>query len=258
MYGRGPQQPGTSFGPPVTPPVVKQLLIINAVVFVAQQAFARGGFSAWFAVTPAAVWQGGYLWQPFTYMWLHGSLLHIGMNCFVLWMFGSQVAMAWGAKKFLRFYLICGVGAGFIISLWPYLAYVVGIAGPQDLMIPTLGASGAIYGVMLAYSLIWPDRTIMLIFPPVAFKAIWLIPILFVMTMMGGGNNISHIGHLGGVLVAWIYLRRDGTTGRSLSWGSLKHRWRRYRMRQKLRAVQVEDLAARRRERRDRNDRTLH
>jgi membrane associated rhomboid family serine protease len=111
---------------------------------------------------------------------------------------------------------------------------------------------------MLAYSLTWPDRTIMLIFPPVAFRAIWLIPILFVFTMMGGGNNISHIGHLGGVLVAWVYLRRDGTAGRSLSWGSIKHRWRRYRMRQKLRAVQMEDFEARRRERRNRNDRTLH
>jgi membrane associated rhomboid family serine protease len=247
-----------SFGPPVMPPVVKQLLIINAVAYVAQQLLARSDFTVLFAVTPALVWQGGYLWQPFTYMWLHGSLIHVGMNCFVLWMFGSQMAMAWGSKRFLRFYLICGVGAGFIISLWPYLAVILGIAPQETLIIPTLGASGAIYGVMLAYSLTWPDRTIMLIFPPVAFRAIWLIPILFVFTMMGGGNNISHIGHLGGVLVAWLYLRRDGTTGRSLNWGSIKHRWRRYRMRQKLRAVQTEDLEARRRERRDRNDRTLH
>jgi len=247
-----------SFGPPVTPPVVKQLLIINAVAFVAQRLLERSDFTVLFAVTPALVWQGGYLWQPFTYMWLHGSLMHVGMNCFVLWMFGSQMAMAWGSKRFLRFYLICGVGAGFIISLWPYLAVILGIAPQGTLVIPTLGASGAIYGVMLAYSLTWPDRTIMLIFPPVAFRAIWLIPILFVFTMMGGGNNISHIGHLGGVLVAWLYLRRDGTTGRVLSLGSIKHRWRRYRMRQKLRAVQMEDLEARRRERRDRNDKTLH
>ncbi len=247
-----------SFGPPVTPLVVKQLLIINAVVFVAQQLLARSEFTALFAVTPAIVWQAGYLWQPFTYMWLHGSLLHMAMNGFVLWMFGSQMALAWGSKRFLRFYLICGVGAGFIISLWPYLVVVLGIAGQGTLLIPTLGASGAIYGVMLAYSFTWPDRTIMLIFPPVAFRAIWLIPILFVMTMMSGGNNISHIGHLGGVVVGWLYLRRTGTTGGAPSLGSIKHRWRRYRMRQKLRAVQMEDLETRRRERRDRNDRTIH
>ena len=244
---------GIGFGPPVTPPIVKQLLIAIGVVYVAS--FIVPGLYALGAVEPRLVWQGGFLWQPFTYMWLHDKdgILHIAMNAFVLWMFGSPLAMAWGPKRFLRYYLVCGVGAGFIISLFPYLLVAFG-ASPANLMVGTVGASGAIYGIVLAYSLTWPERTIMLIFPPVAFRAIWLIPILFGMTFLFGGNNISHLGHLGGVLVGWIYLRRSGDAGSLLTLEHLKYRWRRYRMRQKLRAVQYEEYEARRRE----QDRRFH
>lgn len=247
MYGRGYQTGG--FGPPFTPPVVQQLLIANAVVFVAQLLVPAVGFYG--PVRPAAVWQYGHLYQPFTYMWLHGGLGHLLMNLFVLWMFGSQLAMAWGAKRFLRYYLLCGVGAGFIISIVPYLLFAVGL--PSAITIPTVGASGALYGVLLAYSLTWPDRTIALLFPPVAFRAIWLIPILFFMTIAFGGGNVSHVGHLGGVLVGWLYMRRRGETGSLLSLKQLQYKWRRYRMRQKLRAVQYEEF-----ERRRDDDRRMH
>lgn len=254
MYGRGNRQPGFGFGPPATPDVIKQLLIANVAVFVAQQ--LNQGLTSLFSVRPAMVWQEGYLWQPFTYMWLHGSFGHIAMNLFSLWMFGSPIALAWGAKRFLRYYLTCGVGAGFVIASWPYLAYWLGVSGEQSLWTFTLGASGAIYGVLLAYSLTWPDRTIMLIFPPVAFRAIWLIPGLFVMSlMMDGGGNVSHVGHLGGALVGWIYLQRSGHAGNPITLAQLKYRWRRYRMRQRLRSVRDDDFEARRR--RD-HDRTLH
>jgi membrane associated rhomboid family serine protease len=233
-----------SFGPPVTPQVVKQLLIANALVFLAQQLFpATNQFGA---IVPALVWRGGYLWQPFSYMWLHANFAHVAMNMFALWMFGSQLALVWGPQRFLRYYLLCGIGAGLIISTFPYLLVAVGVSPGYALVIPTVGASGAIYGVLLAYSLTWPDRTIMLIFPPVAFRAIWLIPSLFFMTLFFGGGNVSHIGHLGGVVVGWLYLRRRGETGRLLSLGQLRHRWRRYRMRQKLRAIRYEDHARRR------------
>jgi membrane associated rhomboid family serine protease len=253
VYGRG-QQPGFGFGPPVTPDVIKQLMIANVVVFVAQQ--LNPVLNDLLSVRPAKVWQDGWLWQPFTYMWLHGSFGHIVMNLLSLWMFGSPVALAWGAKRFLRFYLTCGVGAGFLIASWPFVPYWLGMSGQQVLWTYTLGASGAIYGVLLAYSLTWPDRTIMLIFPPVAFRAIWLIPGLFVMSlMMDRGGNVSHVGHLGGVLVGWIYLQRTGHPGNPITIAQLKYRWRRYRMRQRLRAVRDEDFEARRR--RD-HDRTLH
>jgi membrane associated rhomboid family serine protease len=249
VYGRGHRSPGLGIGPPVTPPIVKNLLIANAVVFVAQ--FMIRDVTALGAVTPVLFWQGGYIWQPFTYMWLHSPthMSHLLMNMFVLWMFGSQLAMAWGPKRFLRYYLLCGIGAGFIIATYPYLI------DPGGIGVPTLGASGAVYGVLLAYSLTWPDRTIMLIFPPVAFRAIWLIPALFFMSIAFGGTNVSHIGHLGGVVVGWLYLRRTGTTGSLFSLRKLKHRWRRYRMRQRLRAVQYEDHEERRRRR---DDHTVH
>lgn len=251
MYGRG-QSPGMGFGPAFTPPIVQQLLIAIGVTFLAQ--LVMPAVAALGAVYPEAVWQGGYLWQPFTYMWLHGGLGHLVMNGFVLWMFGSQLAMAWGAKRFLRYYLLCGVGAGLIISLAPYLLVGLGIADPYNLRIPTVGASGAIYGVLLAYSLTWPDRTIMLIFPPVAFRAIWLIPLMFIMTFLFGGGNVSHIGHLGGVLVGWLYMRRQGDTGSLFSFGQLKYRWRRYRMRQKLRSIQYQEFERHR----DDDDRRMH
>ena len=189
-------------------------------------------------------------------MWLHASFGHVAMNMFMLWMFGSQVAMAWGPKRFLRFYLICGVGAGLIIATYPYL--IMGVH-PEGLMSHTLGASGAIYGVLLAYSLTWPDRTIMLIFPPVAFRAIWLIPGLFFMSIMfSSGHNISHTGHLGGVIVGWLYLRKKGHANAIFTLSHLKSRWKRYQMRKKLRAVRYEEFEARRRDRDKNNDRRYH
>jgi membrane associated rhomboid family serine protease len=241
-------------GPPVTPPIIKQLMIANAVVFMVQQ--AAPATTLYGSVIPVGFWQLGYLWQPFTYMWLHAGFGHIAMNMFMLWMFGSQLAMAWGPKRFLRFYLICGVGAGLIIATYPYLMMTV---RPEGLMAHTLGASGAVYGVLLGYSLTWPDRTIMLIFPPVAFRAIWLIPGLFFMSMMfPSGHNISHIGHLGGVIVAWIYLRRKGHANAIFTLGNLKSRWKRYQMRKKLRAVRYEEFETRRRDHEKNNDRKFH
>ena len=158
MYGPG-RSPGIQFGPPVTPTIIKQLLIANLVVYIAQQLPQLGPSLRQFMVFPEMVWQGGYLWQPFTYMWLHSGLGHIAMNMFALWMFGSQLALAWGPKRFLRFYLLCGIGAGFIIATYPFVLVGLGIEGEDALRIPTLGASGAVYGVLLGYSLTWPDRT---------------------------------------------------------------------------------------------------
>ena len=253
MYGRG-QQPGMRIGPPITPPVIKQIMIANAVVFLVQQVAPET--TAYGSIVPMAFWQFGYLWQPFSYMWLHASFGHIAMNMFMLWMFGSQLALAWGPKRFLRFYLICGVGAGLIIATYPYLMMQL---HPHGLIAYTLGASGAVYGVLLGYSLTWPDRTIMLIFPPVAFRAIWLIPGLFLMSMMfQSGQNISHIGHLGGVIVGWIYLRRTGHANAIFTLGHLKSRWKRHQMRKKLRAVKYEEFEAKRRDNEKNNDRRFH
>ena len=264
MYGRGYQTSGgMGFGPAVTPPIVKQLLIINIAVFLAQFLITDGwqvpAFADLFALTPAEVWEGR-LWQPFTYMFLHGGPLHLAMNMFVFWMFGSPLALVWGPKRFLRFYLFCGVFAGLLVTILPYATALLGLHfASLSPLVPTVGASGAIYGVILGYSLTWPNRTVMLIFPPVAFRAIWLIPVVFVLELMFAPANVSHVGHLGGVAGAWLYLRREGG-GNALGLPSLeqlRYRWRRYRMRRQLRAVRRNDELFRDRSREPR-DRTLH
>ena len=257
MYGgrgyRPSGGPGLGFGPAFTPPIIKQLLITLAAVFLAQNLVPV--INGALPVSPVDVFQRGFLWQPFTYMWLHGGLGHIAMNCFTLWMFGSPLAMAWGPQRFLRFYLVCGIGAGVLIATVPWVFYALG-ASPHSLGISTLGASGAVYGVILAYSLTWPDRTIMLIFPPVAFRAIWLIPALFFMQVVldPGNGKVSHLGHLGGVVVGWLYLHSTGDARANFSWSAIQHRYRRWRMRQKLRAVQYEEWESKRRDK----DRRFH
>jgi membrane associated rhomboid family serine protease len=239
LYGRGAPPGGIGFGPPITPPVIKQLLIANLAVFVAQ--YAGLVPTSVLAASPADFWTRFFVWQPFSYMWLHGGLGHIAANMFALWMFGSPLAMAWGTQRFLRFYLLCGLGAGLLIVTYPWVPVLLGMSPPGSLAIPTLGASGAVFGVLLAYSLTWPDRTIMFIFPPVAFRAIWLIPILFFMEIYFGPPNVSHLGHLGGVLIGWLLLRSSGDAGRLLSLEQVRYRWRRWRMRRRLRAVQNDE-----------------
>ncbi|MBW2241230.1 MAG: rhomboid family intramembrane serine protease [Deltaproteobacteria bacterium] len=237
MNGRGYS---VGFGPPQTPDVIKYLMIANVGVFILQNLFP-GIVEALFAVWPQRVWEQGFVWQPATYMWLHstGSVFHLLFNMFALWMFGSPVASHWGDRRFLRYYVLCGVGAGVIIAAWPGLLFLFGMPTVQYL-IPTLGASGAVFGVLLAYALIWPDRTIMLIFPPIPIKAIWLIPLLFFMELFSGPSNVSHVGHLGGVLVGWILLQRMGV-GDRVGFKQIKYRYRRWKMRRNLRAVQNED-----------------
>jgi membrane associated rhomboid family serine protease len=251
LYGRG-YQTTIRFGPPVTPNVIKQLLIANLAVFVGQELFP--GLGPLGAVTPYLFWQQGYLWQPFTYMFLHAGLMHIAFNMLALWMFGSPLALLWGERKFLRFYLLCGFGAGLIIAGWPAIPLLFGAGPPGTYVLPTLGASGAVFGVLLGYSLTWPDRTIMLLFPPIPIKAIYFIPVIFFLSLLGP-PNVSHVGHLGGILVGWVLLRQMGITG-GITLKSLQYRWRRYRMRRNLRAVRMDEL--RWRQRSDDDHRTFH
>ena len=247
MYGRGPQ---VGFGPPIFPDVVKAIIVANCVVYLIQ-ALGPGWFTGALALTPRAVWEHGALWQIATYMWLHApeSPLHLLFNMFGLWMFGSQVAGAWGTRRFLRFYLTCGVGAGLVIAGWPALLELLGF-DTSSYRLPTLGASGAVYGVLLAFSLLWPDRTIMLLFPPIPLKAIWFIPFLFFMEVISGPRNVSHVGHLGGVVVGFVALRMMGHGGR-VGLGQLRWRLKRWRMRRQLRAVRMEELRERERDRRN-------
>ena len=227
-------------GPTHTPDVIKWLIGANVVVHL----LASSVNMAPFALFPVAVWESGHLWQIFTYMWLHGGMMHLVFNMLGLWMFGSEVAAHWGMKRFLTYYLICGIGAGFVIAIVPAFLHAMDPGSPSY-HYPTIGASGAVYGVLLAHSLLWPSRTIMLLFPPIPLKAIYLIPLLFLMDMLNYNAQISHTGHLGGVVIGWILLWRWGITGVP-TLGRAKMRYRRWKMRRNLRSVQNEDLQSRR------------
>ena len=228
MYGRGTQM---RFGPAHTPDVIKWLVGANVAVFLLQ----RLGIAPLLVLEPQLFWQGGQIWRAATYMWLHYDALHLLLNMLGLWMFGSDVAASWGARRFLRFYLISGIGAGAIIALWQGGLFFSGLSETTI----TLGASGAIYAVLLAHSLLWPDRTLLLLFPPVPIRALYLIPFLFLMDLIFAAPNVSHVGHLGGVLVGLFLLSRDGDAGVTV--GQLQHRWKRWRMRRRLRAIDNED-----------------
>lgn len=238
MYGRGSR---LGFGPPTTPDIIKTLLIANGVVFILQ-VMSDGIVSQLGVVNPQLVWEHFQFWRPFTYMWMHsvGTPLHIVFNMLMLWMFGSPLALVWGDKRFLRFYVACGVGAGVLIASYPYVPSLLGLSNYVS-PIPTLGASGAVMGVLVAYGFTWPDRTIMLLFPPMPIRAIWLVPLVLVMDFLMGPSNVSHIGHIGGAVVGWAYLVNEGRTPGAPTFASLKHRWHRYQMRQKIKAVHEEE-----------------
>ncbi len=235
--------------------MVKRIVIATGVIWLLQVCslqFYGADLTPVFGVSLDGVFDRGFLWQPITYMWLHAyEPLHVLLNMFVLYMFGGILENTWGSRRFLRFYLTTGVGAGMIILLWATITNppAQDFAAPSLSSAVTIGASGAVYGVVTAFSLLWPDRTVMLLFPPIPMKAIWFIPLLFFFTVFFGPQNVSHVGHLGGIVVAAFLLRKEAR--RYFNLPNLRHRWNRYRMRGRLRAVRRDDA-----ERRNRNDRT--
>jgi membrane associated rhomboid family serine protease len=175
---------------------------------------------------PAAVIQRLWLWQPVTYMFLHGGLFHLLFNMLALWMFGVELERLWGSRFFARFYFVCGVGAAattIAVSVMPF-----GFAeNLRDSL--TVGASGAVYGVLLAYALYFPHRPIYLymLFPIPARVFVMIIGAISLFSaMQGSGDGVAHATHLGGLVAGYLYLKG----GRGGVIGSLRYRfdhWRR-------------------------------
>ena len=161
-------------------------------------------------LVPLLVTHGLRLWQPVTYLFLHGGIWHLLFNMLFLWMFGADLERAWGTHRFYVYYFLTGIGAGCINVLVKTLLYSLGMN--VSVTIPTIGASGAIYGVLLAAAIVFPDRQVWLIpFPvtiPMKIYVAGAIAIEFFSTLGIGGDNVSHVTHLGGALVGYIYLRR--------------------------------------------------
>jgi len=140
------------------------------------------------------------VWQLVTYMFLHGGFWHILLNMFILWMFGSDLERTWGSREFLKYYFICGVGAG-----------VFNVLFQPNSMIPIIGASGAIYGLLVAFALLFPNRLVYIyfLFPiKVKYLVIVLVAIEFFSSLGAShGGGIAHLAHLGGALVGFIYIK---------------------------------------------------
>ena len=207
------------FGPQKMGDGVKQLLLVNIVIFLITEMSNMGFWASWFGLNPQSVIFGFTIWQPFTYMFLHAGIWHIGMNMLMLWMFGSELETLWGKKEFFRYYIVTGVGAG-VFSLVPYFMGV--LFGYRGALPPIIGASGAIYAVLLAYAMTYPDRTVLVyMIMPVKVKYLMLIMGFVTFASMGDGDGISHITHMGGLVVGWIYLKRTGRyRGLNIPWRS--------------------------------------
>ena len=208
----------------MVPPVVKNLLIINGLFFVAKLFFASRGI-ALEGCLGMFYFDSPYFrpWQIFTHMFMHGDLMHIFFNMFAVWMFGSKLEIVWGPKRFLFFYFITGLGAALMHQAWngfgvyqamgtltPYssgmnLTTVV----DQILYTPVVGASGALFGVLGGFAMLFPNTELMLIFFPVPIKAKYFVAIYGAIELWTGiannaGDNMAHFAHLGGLIVGLL------------------------------------------------------
>ncbi len=188
--------------------MIKYLLIANVSVFILQL-ISGNSLIRNFGLVPSAIAQNLFVWQFFTYLFLHGGFFHLFFNMFALWMFGSDIERAWGGKEFLKYYFLCGVGAGII-------NFLVSISSPY----PIIGASGAVYGVLVAYAMLFPNRMIYIwgIFPVKAkYLVIGFAVIEFLATWNNVSDGIAHFAHLGGMLIGYLYLKSDWRVPRLFS-----------------------------------------
>ena len=196
-------------------PAIRNLVLACVGVFLIQtllELFSPSGYRLMIrelGLVPLAVTHGLRIWQPVTYIFLHGGLWHILLNMLFLWMFGVDLERAWGTHRFYAYFFLTGIGAGVINIL---VKTILDPHGYGTSAVATIGASGAIYGILLASAVVFPDRKIWLIpFPvtiPMKIYVAGAIAIEFFSTLGIGGDNVSHVTHLGGALVGYLYLRR--------------------------------------------------
>ena len=191
-----------SFGGGSVTPAVKFLLIANVAVFVVQTIIGAGldyRLSLLLGLVPQLVINDLYLWQLFTYQFLHGGLFHILFNMLAVWMFGCDLERRWGSAFFLKYYFVSVIGGGILNVL-----FLPGQLGPS------IGASAGVYGLLLAYGLIYPNRVVYFYFLfPIKMKHfVWIIgAIALYSSISSGESGIAHLAHLGGMVFGYLYLR---------------------------------------------------
>jgi membrane associated rhomboid family serine protease len=222
-----------AFGPGPMTPAVRMIIYINVAVFFLTF-FAPRFFVETFGLIPEAVLEGLQFWQVLTYLFVHdpNGFMHVLFNMLAVWMFGVELERRWGTPAFVRFYLITGVGAGFatiLVSLLPF-AFANGIYKAA-----TIGASGAVYGLILAWALIFPHRQIlfMMIFPLPARVFAFILGAMSFLSAAGGLNgSVAEATHLSGLLIAWLYLKGPTNLRMELKYRMTK--WRMERLRRKF------------------------
>lgn len=209
MYQQ-PYRPPTLFG--AFPPVIKNLLIINGLVFMAQQVPSIDGILLqWFALWPNTSLFGystvsTFLpWQLVTYGFLHGDFTHLLFNMFALWMFGMRIEHAWGSRRFAIYYFLCVIGAGLVQLL------VATISAANGQVYPTVGASGGVFGLLLAFGMLYPNEYIVLLFPPIPIKAKWFVIIFGALELYfgvtGAQVGVANFAHLGGMVFGYLLIQ---------------------------------------------------
>jgi len=210
------------------PKVTRNLIIINVIVFIAtliNEDFMVATFAMFYPTSPFF-----HVWQIVTHMFMHGGFMHILFNMYTLWMFGSVLERMIGERKFLIFYFVCGLGAVALHTGVEYLqvqGFMKAIAEGSTTAsqsyaelkaTPVVGASGAIYGVIIGYAMLFPESKLTLLFPPVTLSAKWMVIIFAALELLfgitGSAVNIAHFAHLGGMLFGWLlitYWKKKGT-----------------------------------------------
>jgi membrane associated rhomboid family serine protease len=198
MRSRYPSASSFSFGPGPVTPAIKILIAVNVVAFLAT--FFAPAIVRTLGLLPAAVIHGA-VWQLVTYMFLHAGPMHLLFNMLTLWMFGVELERMWGTVYFTKFYFLTGVFAGLT-------QVVLGLVAPQ-FNATTIGASGAIFGVLMAYAIYFPHRTIYWfgIFPLPVRVMVFIMGALAMLGAMSGGGGVAHTAHLGGMAAAYVYLK---------------------------------------------------
>lgn len=223
------------------PPVVKNILIINVIFFIATMVITRIDLGTVLGVYYFDSPRFGF-WQPITYMFMHGGFMHIFFNMYAVFMFGSVLEQRWGAKRFINFYLITGLGA--LALQWAVQAFeVYQITGsaidrgqiPLDLFLkdrfnpalysmeksatlasvyftPMVGASGAVFGLLVAFAMLYPNVELYIMFIPVPVKVKYVIPVYVVLELFLGvgkfqGDSVAHFAHIGGALIGFLLVK---------------------------------------------------
>jgi len=194
-------------GPGPMTPAVKWIIWANVAVFIARVIYPR--LTVFLGLIPEAVIEHRWIWQPVTYMFVHEGFTHILFNMLGIWMFGVELERKWGTNFFLKYYAITGVGAAIttlIVALLPF-AVTSATYGAN-----TVGASGALYGILLAFALYYPERPILMfmLFPVPAKYFVMIIGAISFLSATSGAPHVAHAAHLGGMAFGYLYLKGGG------------------------------------------------